>query len=140
MNLPNRGTPAAHPWIVKTAVVFGDEMVVIHHQLADDFYLLSLEGLDFVNGPVWVMRANVRRHLRDYARFLQLAKERAAGLRMIGTRLIGKGGIEPDANVIVESIRSQKLAVTSFAIRRVPTARILGEIQVSNYRMDVALA
>ena len=118
-------------------------MLIIHHQLPDDFYLLPLQGCNVVNSPIWVARrTRVRSHLRHHAVFLQLAVQRVTRLGMIRKRLVGKRRIETDANVIVEGIGSLQLAIAGLNIRRPPRgriARILREIKVSNHRIEIAL-
>src|SRR5205823_715096 len=65
MHFPHCRTPATRPCVMKAAVLSGLEMIIVHHELPDDFHLLSLMPVDSVKRPVRVSRVSrIGRHLR----------------------------------------------------------------------------
>src|SRR5690349_8935101 len=144
MHFPNCRPPAASPRASKAAVRSGLEMKIVHHELPDNFHLLSLVRVDSVKRPIRVPRVpRIRRHLRDDALLLQLREQRASHFGMLCPRLPSKVGIESHADVIIKVSGVCASAVASLTLDRMcrtPLARILREIKVRDYRIDVSLA
>lgn len=123
------------------AVILLVEVNVINHQLTHDLDLLSLKSIDSVEGPLCV--TSIRGHFGDNTAFFQCSERGITRLWMSGPSVRGKGWVETEAEVIVESVGGRELAVTGFAVgwgRGCTLARVFREIEVGDDGVDVALS
>src|SRR3974390_729791 len=134
MEFPHRGAPAPRFRWINAAVLTGDEVLVVSHELAEHLHLLS-QNCFYCSYRPFLMKgvAIVWRHFDDHGLVLFSRSDGRAT-----AELCCDGGVEANENMVVDVLEVRrifgKLAVAAFCAFR------LDSVEKSDCAIDTAFA